>query len=228
MKNKEDAVILLSGGLDCTVALSESIKTYNVFLALTFDYGQKSLEKEINSAQKISNFYNIQHKIIKLDWLKEITNTALVSDKEIPKNIKLDDSQELEESCKNVWIPNRNSLFINVAAAHLDTKDGGVIIIGANQEEAQTFSDNSQEFIDNINKALEFSCQQKVSAIAPLINLNKNEILKLALKNNAPLKLINSCYTSSIKHCGECESCLRLKRALETNNCKELINKLFN
>ena len=121
MKNKQDAIILLSGGLDCTVALSDCVSKFNILLAITFDYGQKSFNKELKSAQNICNFYDISHKIIKLDWLKDITQTALVSDKEIPENINLEELQETQQSCKNVWIPNRNSLFINIAAAHLDS-----------------------------------------------------------------------------------------------------------
>ena len=228
MKNKKDAIILLSGGLDCTVALAESFNNFNITLAITFDYGQKSLTKEIKSAKSICQFYNIPHKIIDLPWLKEITTTALVSDEEIPQNINLEKLQDIQESCKNVWIPNRNSLFLNIAAAHLDANNGGVVIIGANKEEAKTFSDNSQEFINNLNQTLKFSCQQQVDVIAPLINLEKEDIIKLAIKNNAPLELITSCYTDNKTHCGKCESCLRLKRALEKNNCKELIKKLFN
>lgn len=228
MKNKQDTIILLSGGLDCTVALSDCVSKFNILLAITFDYGQKSFNKELKSAQNICNFYDISHKIIKLDWLKDITQTALVSDKEIPENINLEELQETQQSCKNVWIPNRNSLFINIAAAHLDALNGGVVIIGANKEEAKTFSDNSQEFIDNLNQTLKYSCQQEVEVVAPLIDFTKDEIVKLAIKNNAPLELITSCYADYVNHCGKCESCLRLKRALEKNNCKELIKKLFN
>lgn len=36
------SVILLSGGLDSLVSLGLAQKEYNVKLALTFDYGQKS------------------------------------------------------------------------------------------------------------------------------------------------------------------------------------------
>ena len=42
------SIILLSGGLDSLVALGYSKKhtDYNVELALTFDYGQKSVKQE--------------------------------------------------------------------------------------------------------------------------------------------------------------------------------------
>ena len=78
------------------------------------------------------------------------------------------------------------------------------------------------------DQTLKYSCQQEVEVVAPLIDFTKDEIVKLAIKNNAPLELITSCYNDYTSHCGKCESCLRLKRALEKNNCKELIKKLFN
>ncbi len=57
---------------------------YNVELALTFNYGQKSVEREIAASEKICKYYGIEHKVIRLDGLKIITQTALVSDKEVP------------------------------------------------------------------------------------------------------------------------------------------------
>ena len=101
-------IVLLSGGLDSLVSLGLGIKEYGVSLALTFDYGQKSAEYEINSSRAICKYYGIEHKVIKLGWLENITHTALVSDSEIPEGSKLDN---LEQSAKSVWVPNRNGLF---------------------------------------------------------------------------------------------------------------------
>lgn len=227
MKNKKQAIILLSGGLDCSTALAATVDEYNYILALTFDYGQKAFEKEFVASSRIAKFYNIEHKTIKLDWLKEITNTSLVSNEHIPQNIDIDNSEQTANSAKNVWVPNRNSVFINIAAAFLDAKDGGVVVIGANKEEAQTFSDNSLEFIDSLNKTLKLSCEKNVEVKAPLIDMDKTQIVGLALKNNIPFEFINSCYSNEIGHCGKCESCLRLKRALIANNQIELVKKIL-
>ena len=41
------SIVLLSGGLDSTVALGYTKEKYGINLALTFDYGQKSADKEI-------------------------------------------------------------------------------------------------------------------------------------------------------------------------------------
>lgn len=223
------SIILLSGGLDSLVSLALAHEEYNIKLALTFDYGQKSALQEITASKKICEFYKIEHKIIKLDWLKEITQTALVSEKEIPLTSLNDLSSDdfVENSAASVWVPNRNGVFLNIAAAFADSFDYDYIIFGANKEEGGTFPDNTQEFIDKINDAFKFSTQKQPKAYAPLINLIKNDIVKKAVEQGVPLELTRSCYSTQEKHCGVCESCVRLKRALEENNCTETIRELF-
>jgi 7-cyano-7-deazaguanine synthase len=223
------SIILLSGGLDSFVSLALTKDEYNVNKALTFDYGQKSAPIEISASKKICEFYNIEHKVIKLDWLKEITQTALVSEKEIPLTSLKDLSSDefVNKSAVSVWVPNRNGAFLNIAAAFADSYDYDYIIFGANKEEGTTFPDNTQEFIDKINESFRFSTQKQPKVFAPLINSDKNDIVKKALKLGVPLEFTRSCYSSKAKHCGICESCVRLKRALEENNCKEIIEKIF-
>lgn len=218
------SVILLSGGLDSLVSLGLTREKYCVELALTFDYGQKSVKAEIQSSEKICKFYNLEHKVIKLDFLREITHTALVSDNDVPSG---DGLANAIESAKNVWVPNRNGLFLNIAASFADSENYDYIIIGANKEEAQTFPDNTKEFVERINSEFEFSTRKCPKVLAPLINFNKNDIVKLAIDNSIPLELVHSCYDKGDNHCGVCESCTRLKNALLYNNNTELLQKLF-
>lgn len=218
------SVILLSGGLDSLVTLGYSIKhtNYNVELALTFDYGQKALENEINTSKKICEYYNIKHKVIRLDWLKEITKTALVSNEEVPA-----ENFSTLDSCNAVWVPNRNALFLNIAACFCDSNGFDYILYGANKEEAGTFSDNTEEFRAQITKLFETSTHQQPKVVAPLINYYKDDIVRIAVEDSIPLELVRSCYNSGERHCGKCESCHYLKKALMANNCEEYINILF-
>lgn len=209
------SIILLSGGLDSLVSLGLKKEELNITLALTFDYGQKSAPTEIDASKKICEYYNIEHKVIKLDWLKQITHTSLVSEDSVPTGKAL---EKPEDSAKSVWVPNRNGLFLNIAGSFADSEDYDYILIGANKEEAQTFPDNTAEFINAINKEFEYSTQKKPKVCAPLINYIKNDIVMLALKHNIPLDLTRSCYQGGERHCGICESCSRLKHALEANN----------
>lgn len=218
------SIILLSGGLDSLVSLGISKQEYNISLALTFDYGQKSARQEIEASKTICEYYSIEHKIIKLDWLKNITHTALVSDRNVPTGTELENP---EQSAKSVWVPNRNGLFLNIAGSFADGDGYDYILIGANKEEGETFPDNTQDFIDRVNSAFKYSTRQQPMVVAPLINCNKNDIVKLALERHVPLELTRSCYQNAEKNCGICESCTRLKRALINNNAFEYIKLLF-
>ena len=218
------SIVLLSGGLDSLVSFGLKRNELNVSLALTFDYGQKSAQQEIDASKKICEYYGIEHVVIKLDWLKNITQTSLVSDDKIPTGDALNDGNQ---SMKSVWVPNRNGLFLNIAGSFADSYGYDYILIGANKEEAQTFSDNTQEFIDAINKEFEYSTQNAPKVVAPLINYIKNDIVMLALDSGIPLELTRSCYQSGAKHCGICESCVRLKNSLLANNDQKYIKVLF-
>lgn len=218
------SIILLSGGLDSLVSLGLAKEKYNISLALTFDYGQKSVKQEISTSKAICEYYRIEHKVMKLDWLKDITHTSLVSESNVPTGGELDNP---EKSMKSVWVPNRNGLFLNIAGCFADSENYDYILIGANKEEGQTFPDNTQEFIDRINSVFEYSTQKKPKVTAPLINSDKNDIVKLALENSIPLELTRSCYQNTEKHCGECESCTRLKNALLNNKDDYYIKILF-
>ncbi len=217
-------IILLSGGLDSLVSLGAGLKKFGISLALTFDYGQKSAKYEIDASKAICDYYNIKHKVIKLDWLKKVTHTALVSDKTLPSGIELDNP---EQSAINVWVPNRNGLFLNIAGCIADGEDYDYILIGANKEEGQTFPDNTQDFIDRVNAEFEYSTRKHPKVAAPLINFDKNDIVKLALESKIPLEYVRSCYAGGEKHCGNCESCVRLKNALINNHDKYYIKELF-
>ena len=211
------AIVLLSGGLDSLVSLGIAKEKCSVSLALTFDYGQRTARQEIIAARNITEYYSIEHRVIKLPWLEEITTTSLVNKTEKLPELnasELDNLDYTEKSAKNVWVPNRNGVFINIAAGFADSMGFKYIIFGANKEEAATFPDNSEIFIQKINESLQYSTLFKAEVVAPLAAYNKIEIVKIALENNVPLKLLRSCYTNEDKHCGKCESCLRLKRAL--------------
>lgn len=223
------SIILLSGGLDSLVSLAVIKEKLNPKLAITFNYGQKSFNTEFKASKAISEYYGLKHEIINLEWLKNISKSALTTQNNIPEldNTDLENSEITNKSANAVWVPNRNGLFINIAASYADAENYTHIIIGANKEEGQTFKDNNIKFIDAINKSLKNSTNNEVKVEAPLINFDKKEIVKEGLNYNAPFELLYSCYFGNKKHCGKCESCIRLKRALELNNRYDIISKIF-
>ncbi len=223
------SIILLSGGLDSVVSLALCKEKYNIELALTFNYGQKSFESEYIASKKISEYFSLTHKVIQLDWLKEISNSSLTAKGNIPSLTieELNNKLLTKETAKSVWVPNRNALFINIAASFADALNYSHIILGANKEEGQTFKDNSKNFILAVNESLKNSTNNNVQVISPLIDSTKEDIVKYGIDFNIPFNMIYSCYKNNKRHCGECESCIRLKRALQLNNREDIISELF-
>lgn len=226
MKNK--SLVLLSGGLDSGVTLALAAQKSQP-IALTFDYGQKALKRELKASQKIAQFYGAEHLKVKIDWLSKISDSALLDkNKKIPAIFKRKSClKDSKKKSSKVWVANRNGLFINIAAVIAESLKIPTILAGFNREEARNFPDNSRNFIKAANRAFHYSTRGKVKLRSFLINLDKTEIVKLALKIKFPLHLIWPCYLAGSKFCGLCESCCRVKIAFKKNGQFLLIKKLF-
>jgi len=212
------SVVLLSGGLDSTVSLAHCLRENEIELCLTMDYGQRSAVREINSASAIAEYYNLNHMVVDLPFLRKITFSALVNTSKVvpsPSADLLDDPQAARDSAAAVWAPNRNGLFINAAACFAEALDCGQIVTGFNREEARTFPDNSPEFVKAANEALAFSTRNRVRLVSYTQRLDKVEIVRLGEKLKVPWRLIWSCYHGGSEMCGACESCLRFFRAMK-------------
>ncbi|MDP3034323.1 MAG: 7-cyano-7-deazaguanine synthase QueC [Methanobacteriaceae archaeon] len=216
-QKQKKAISVLSGGLDSTVATSALKEEYEIH-ALTFDYGQRSANREIESSKQICQKLGIKHTVMDLSWLGKLGKSALtVHEKEVPQleSDKLDDKEICDETARKVWVPGRNVVFTAIATAFAEAEDAEIIIVGWDLEEAVTFPDNSREFLEAFNKTLEIGTLEGVQIEAPVIDLNKNEIVEMGEKVDAPMEMSYSCYMGEEQHCGLCESCMRRKRAFE-------------
>lgn len=229
-KSLRKSVVLLSGGLDSTVAFKKVYDETNVILALSFNYGQRAAQKEIEAAKRICQRFSVKHRVIDLPWLKEITATSLVDRKKALPQLKeseLDNKAgKASESAQAVWVPNRNGIFINIAAAFCEILEADLLVTGFNAEEAATFPDNSPQFIGAINASLQFSTLKDMEVVSPTLGFDKAGIVDLGIEIGAPLEEIWSCYEDGDRMCGKCESCMRLKRALSSSS-SDLEKKLY-
>lgn len=215
-----NSVILLSGGLDSLVALDIISKTDKNILALFFDYGQKAHQEEFEAFGKIVAKYQIKGEKIELSFLNKITKNALTQDNN-------NDFNEL----KSVWVPNRNGLFLNIAASYCDADNFDRIVFGANKEEGRDFSDNRSQYAQIAQKSFEYSTLTHPEVFVPCIDMDKVDLVNYMIDNNISFDLIKSCYQSSQKtnkkHCGECMSCKLLYNAIKKSKRPELIEEIF-
>jgi len=202
-------VAILSGGLDSTVSLAAAVRRMKVVLALTFDYGQRAAAREREAASRIARRYGIPHRTIRLPWLARITRTALVNrDAPLPRRGKS------VRTARAVWVPNRNGIFIEIAAAHAESLGARLLITGFNREEAETFPDNSPAYVRAVNRALAFSTANGVRVVSFTAGLDKRGIVRLGRRLGAPLEQVWPCYEGGRRWCGTCESCRRFREAL--------------
>ncbi len=207
MMHRPKSIALLSGGLDSVVSLARSLDERDVRLVLFFDYGQRARDGERASAMSVANFYGLPFADADIRWLEALAPSGM-------RRTGRDDAPL--STLDDVWIPNRNGVFVNVAAAYAESYGCDTVVTGFNREEAEEFPDNSREYVGRVNAALEFSTRTRVRVESFTIDLDKREIVRLGLALRAPLSVIWSCYRSGERMCGDCASCRRLRAALDS------------
>ncbi len=209
------ALALLSGGLDSTVACALYRADGGVLQrALFVDYGQKAVAPEERAARAVAAALGVGFERLELPILARITRTALVAgDQELPEPEPETLDETAVATADAVWVPNRNGLLLNLAAAVAEAEGQEHVVVGFNAEEAKTFPDNGALFLERVNRALEFSTRGMVSIVAPTLHMSKKELLQAGRAVAAPVDLAWSCYRGDDIPCGRCESCRRRERA---------------
>jgi 7-cyano-7-deazaguanine synthase len=214
----ETAILLLSGGLDSTVAAYLARKEAAPVVALTVDYGQKAARQELAAAYRIARALEIPHRTVFLPFLREAARGALVDraqDVPRPEAADLDDvTGRARETARAVWVPNRNGAFIAMAATYAESLGAGQVVVGFNREEGATFADNTPDFLEATNRALGYSTSNHVRVVSPTLGFDKVDIVRAAMRENVPIELCWSCYLGEKEPCGTCESCRRFSRAV--------------
>lgn len=215
----KSAVVLLSAGLDSTFNLYKARSDFDVRLALTFNYGQRAAAREVVRAAKLAALVGVPHQVIDVTWFKEFTQTSLVGDAAVPSgsDVAIDSAERSVETAKAVWVPNRNGIFLNIAAGFAEGLGAAVIIPGFNIEEAATFPDNSTGFLKALDSSLRFSTSSQVRTHCFSTQMNKIQIVAEGAVMGMPFSQLWPCYLNGEEWCGLCESCQRFRRAVDAN-----------
>lgn len=209
------AVVLLSGGLDSATTLAIAIhRGYDAY-ALSFDYGQRH-SKELESARKIASYYNVPHKILKVD-LRQIGGSALTDDIDVPER----DIEDIKKEIPITYVPARNTILLSFALAYSELIDADAIFYGANAIDYSGYPDCRPEYVEAFERMANLGTKRGVEGRpikieTPLIHMSKAEIIRRGIELGVPYELTWSCYRGGEKACGRCDSCLlRLKGFME-------------
>jgi len=206
-------VVLLSGGLDSSVAInlakSEGFEVY----ALSFNYGQKH-SKEVECAKAVAiKVGAVEHNIVTLQ-LNLWGGSSLTDSK-----MEVENGDVTRTDIPQTYVPARNMVFLSVAASYAEAIEAQDIFIGVSEVDYSGYVDCREEFIrsmeQTINKGTVMGAEQgrKITIHTPFINKTKAEEIQLGEELKVDWSLTWSCYRGGAKPCGTCDSCLLRAKA---------------
>ena len=114
------AIVLSSGGVDSTTCLAMAVHELgkeNV-VTLSFEYGQRHC-KELESAQKVADYYGVRHVVFNLTQIFSFSNCSLLStstEKPVHESYAEQISKNGEGKV-STYVPFRNGLMLSAGAA---------------------------------------------------------------------------------------------------------------
>lgn len=177
------AVLLMSGGLDSTTCLYLLRGEGVRVIALGINYGQAHAE-ELRNAERICATAGVPFHTKTLPPLSPIPGYA------------------------NVY-PGRNLILLAHAASHAATHDASNVVIGCNADDARDYEDCRPGFLN----AARLVMPSTIGLRAPLLDLTKTGVVKLASSLDVPIEKTRSCYGPGIP-CGRCAACQLRNRSL--------------
>jgi len=207
------AVVLLSGGMDSCVTAALARADGCRLALLHSSYGQRTEARERRAFEAIADFYDVADRlVVEQRYMARIGGSSL-TDTSIPVSQANLESTEIPTS----YVPFRNAHFLSVGVSWAEVLDAERIYVGAVAADSSGYPDCRPEYYRAFEQVARAGTRPdtRLEIVAPLITLHKHEIIKKGIELGAPLHLSWSCYQSSEKACGVCDSCALRLRAFE-------------
>lgn len=226
------AVVPISGGMDSSVLLHLAASRYDEIIAISYNYGQKHKDKELNCAayqvdrikEKIGS-NNITYKVIDISFFKDICEVSSL----LNTKIAVAKAKDVMGDPQTVnYVPYRNLMLLSISLAIAENAGASTVFHGAAQADSVAgFWDGSEEFLEQINKVSALNRRNKITVQAPLIDKSKAEIIKLGIKLGVNFGQTWTCYEGEEQACGECTACsLRIKGFMDAGYIDPLNYKI--
>ena len=121
---------------------------YDVTHAVTFDYGQRHAI-EIECAKKIAKMAGVQHEVIEVKSLKQISDSALI-DTSIDLSLKHRGNKTIPAS----FVPGRNIIFLTLAAVAAYKYGINTLVTGVCQTDYSGYPDCRRHTITSLETTL--------------------------------------------------------------------------
>jgi 7-cyano-7-deazaguanine synthase len=202
------AIVLLSGGMDSVAAFYDARSHHDVVAAMSFDYGAKHNHKEIPFAAYHCRKFNVEHRVISLDFVGELFKSDLLkSGGAIP------DGHYEEQTMKSTVVPFRNGIMLSIAAGFAESKDASGLVIAAHAGDHAIYPDCREEFMKSMADAIRLGTYAGITLLRPFISMTKADIASRGQALGVDFSQTWSCYKGGALHCGTCGTCVERREA---------------
>ncbi len=215
----QNAVVLLSGGLDSVTCLYWAQKKFNQVTAISFDYGQRH-NSELEAARMIAREAGVSHRVINIDIAQlggsSLTDHSMsIPDGDVSKFAShSEDHIDDNDAIPNTYVPARNTIFLSYALAVAEVTNANHIVIGVSSIDYSGYPDCRPEFIAAFERLANLATKagvtgQHLFVQTPLQQLSKAQTIELGLSLGVDYSKTISCYQadSQGQACGVCDSC---------------------
>lgn len=199
----DTAIVLMSGGIDSTVAAYAARAGLYDIIGVGCFYHQRH-RKELNAAGEIARHMDIRYHGIRLPNLghSALTDPA----------IAIPDAPADDPANEAVVVPGRNAILLTAAIPIAIEHHAARIVFGAHLGDRLTFPDCSPAFVHAMTAAIRqgygTNLTRSFLVWAPFLTKTKAEIITLGKELGVPFDLTWSCYRGAHIHCGTCAACL--------------------
>ena len=217
------ALVLSSGGVDSTTCLALAVRDHgkeNV-VTVVIDYGQRH-KREMESARKVAKYYGVDHYEFNVEELFKYSKCSLMANGQ--DVVETTYEEQVADGGKiTSYVPFRNGLMLSICATlaqSLWEEEECDVYLG-NHASDFAYADCTEKFVKKMQAAIFEGTYGWVKFVAPLVDMTKDEVVKLGLELGVPYELTWSCYEGRELPCGRCASCLERIKSFEINGVKD-------
>ncbi len=206
--SSQQRLVLLSGGMDSTVALYHTAAVAPVAAAVSFDYNSKHNCREIPMAAWHADHLGIKHITLPLKFIDKHFDSHLLSGGgEIPLG------HYEEQNMRQTVVPFRNGIMLAIAAGLAESIEASKLVIAAHAGDHAIYPDCREPFMAAIAEAIRLGTYAGVAVERPFISMDKAAIVRRGYELGVDFSRTWSCYVGGEKHCGECGTCVERREA---------------
>ncbi|GAB3680462.1 7-cyano-7-deazaguanine synthase QueC [Salinarchaeum chitinilyticum] len=217
----ENAVILVSGGMDSATAVYEAMdRGYEPYFLHT-SYGQETEDKERECARALADEVDATDFLhVATEHLSVIGNSSLTDDE-----IDVAEADPDAEGIPTSYVPFRNANLLSMAVSYAEANDCSALFIGAHSEDFAGYPDCRPEFFEAFQQVINVGTkpETEIDLVAPFVEWSKTDIAERGLELDVPYEVTWSCYRSEEPACGNCDSCSFRLEAFQRAGAKDPI-----